>query len=60
MYSEKLRHIATELTARKLIDLGVPQGPAIGRLLDELREAKLDGLVLDEEDEIRWLQERIE
>ncbi len=60
LYSEKLRHIATELTARKLIDLGVPQGPAIGRLLDELREAKLDGLVLDEEDEIRWLQERIE
>ena len=47
-------------SARKLIDLGVPQGPAIGRLLDELREAKLDGLVLDEEDEIRWLQERIE
>ena len=60
LYSEKLRHTAPELTARKLIDLGVPKGPAIGRLLGELREAKLDGLVVDEDDESRWVQERIE
>jgi len=60
LYSEKLRHIAPELTAMKLIDMGVAQGPAIGRLLRELREAKLDGLVVDEDDECRWLQEHIE
>ena len=59
LYSEKLRHIGTTFTGNDLLEMGVAQGPEVGRLLRELREAKLDATVSTEEDERRWLEEHI-
>jgi putative nucleotidyltransferase with HDIG domain len=38
------------LNGRDLIAMGIPQGPVIGRLLDELREAQATGEVATEEE----------
>ena len=39
------------LSGRELLDMGVPQGPAVGEILGRLHEARLDGLVNGEEEE---------
>jgi tRNA nucleotidyltransferase (CCA-adding enzyme) len=36
--------MAPLVMGRHLIELGVPPGPAMGRLLDDCYEAQLDGL----------------
>ena len=59
LYSERLRYIGPALTGTDLLDMGVPQGPGLGRLLRQLREAKLDGTVSTEDDERRWVQEHM-
>ena len=59
LYSERLRHIGPALTGNDLLELGVLEGPELGRLLRQLREAKLEGTVSTEEDERRWVQERM-
>ena len=58
LYLDRLRHIRPVLTGDDLIALGVPEGPEIGRLLDELRDARLDGVVSTREDEVRWVRDR--
>ena len=50
-YSEELRFVRPELTGGDLVAMGVPQGPLVGRLLDRIREARLDGVVANEDDE---------
>ena len=46
------------LTGRRLMELGVPEGPELGRCLESLRAARLDGLTRSIEDEValvhRW------
>jgi tRNA nucleotidyltransferase (CCA-adding enzyme) len=44
------------LTGRDLLEMGVPEGPRLGELLQHLRRAKLDGKVLDAEDERRMVR----
>ena len=46
-YVRELQGIRTELTGRDLIALGVAEGPEIGRLLDVLLDARLDGNLAD-------------
>ena len=58
-YLDSLRHVRPALTGADLIALGVPQGPQVGRMLAQLRDARLDGLLATRRDEERWLQERI-
>ena len=60
LYSDRLQHIGLALTGKDLLEMGVTQGPGLGRLLRQLREAKLDGTVSTEDDERRWLQEHID
>ena len=60
LYSEQLRYIGPTLTGKDLLDMGVAEGPGIGRLLRQLREAKLDGTVTTEEEERRWAQEHMD
>lgn len=59
LYLEQLRFNVPALTGKDLLELGVPQGPGLGRLLRQLREAKLDGTVSTEEEERRWVQENM-
>ncbi|MFW6175127.1 MAG: CCA tRNA nucleotidyltransferase [Chloroflexota bacterium] len=54
-----LRHRRPELDGDDLLTEGVPRGPAIGRLLDELRRAKLDGVVHDRGEELALVRRRL-
>ena len=51
LFLEKLRHVKPSLGGRDLIELGVPQGPAIGEVLIRLRSARLAGAVTSRAEE---------
>ena len=56
-YLKVLSHLSPVLDGRDLMALGVPEGPVMGKILKELKNAKLDGRVSDAEDERRLAQE---
>lgn len=58
-YEAVLRPQATVLSGKDVLALGVPAGPALGRLLAELRAARLDGIVGSAADERAWVLARI-
>ena len=51
LYLDELRHVRPLLNGDDLMALGVPEGPPVGRLLGELLDARLDGLVESAKDE---------
>ena len=55
-YLNELRGAAPTLSGSDLLAMGVPQGSLVGRLLQELRDAKLDGRVATEHQERRLVQ----
>jgi tRNA nucleotidyltransferase (CCA-adding enzyme) len=63
-YLDDLRAVQPELDGRQLQALGLPPGPAMGRLLRDLTAARLDGKVVtrqDEEDYARqWIAREAE
>ena len=60
LYLGELVGTAPSLTGDDLIEMGVPQGPNVGRLLRELLYARLDGNITSPEDERRMVQSRLE
>ena len=58
-YLESLADTAPELTGKDLLGMGVPEGPAVGRLLRELLYARLDGEVTSLDEERRLVLSRI-
>ncbi len=56
LYLERLRNVRPELDGRGLIELGVPQGPAVGAALAALRRARLDGEVQTRDDETAYVR----
>jgi tRNA nucleotidyltransferase (CCA-adding enzyme) len=56
---EELRFRDPLLSGNDLIEAGVPQGPLIGRLLDELRRARLDKTVGTRDDELTLVKRRL-
>ena len=50
-YLDTLRHVRPSLDGNDLIALGVPEGPMVGRGLEALRDARLDGQVSSPEQE---------
>ena len=50
-YLDSLRHVRPSLDGNDLIALGVPQGPLVGRGLEALRDARLDGQVSSSKEE---------
>jgi tRNA nucleotidyltransferase (CCA-adding enzyme) len=48
----KLRPVRLEITGDDLLAAGVPEGPALGRALDETLDRKLDGFVSGREEEL--------
>ena len=59
-YLTELRHVNTMLKGDDLIALGVPQGPMVGRLLNGLLAARLDGELVSREDEEDYVARRLE
>jgi tRNA nucleotidyltransferase (CCA-adding enzyme) len=61
-FLNKLRHVEASLSGEDLMKLGVTQGPQIKKVLELLREARLNGRVTTREGEEelvrRWLAER--
>jgi tRNA nucleotidyltransferase (CCA-adding enzyme) len=50
------RHVRSWLGGKDLLALGVPEGPAIGSLLDRLRDARLDGGPATRDEEARLVR----
>lgn len=58
-YLTKWRHIQPACDGNDLISAGVPQGPAVGVLIAELRSARLDGRVRSKDEEIAFARQRL-
>ena len=56
-YLGELRFVAPALNGGDVTAMGVPQGPLVGQVLRELRNAKLDQRLSTEADERGWVQE---
>ncbi len=56
LYLEKLRFIKPELTGEDLKQMGVLPGRKLGELLTRLQEARLDGEVSSQEEEVKLVQ----
>ena len=56
-YLNEFRYVVTALNGNELLALGVPAGPMVGRILQELHEARLDNRVSNEEEERRFVRE---
>ena len=59
-YLEALVDTASELTGEDLLKMGVPEGPAVGRVLRELLYARLDGEVTTVDEERGFVLSRID
>lgn len=55
-YKRKWEKMSLELDGNDLIELGVSEGKAVGRMLDDLLHAKLAGQVPERLDEIQFVQ----
>jgi tRNA nucleotidyltransferase (CCA-adding enzyme) len=51
LYLNELRQVTPALDGTRLQELGVPRGPLIGRILDEVQAAVLDGVIATPEQE---------
>jgi tRNA nucleotidyltransferase (CCA-adding enzyme) len=59
LYLDELRHVTTILNGDDLMAMGVPEGPTVGRMLDELLAARLEGLLATREDEEAFVVRRV-
>ena len=58
-YLARYRYIKPDLTGNDLIAVGVKQGPELGLMLNELRDARLDGKVTSAEEELEFVRLRV-
>ena len=59
-YLDELRDMRPDLDGNDLVNMGVPHGPEVGRILRILRAAKLDGLVRTWDDECTMVMRFLE
>jgi len=60
LYLSELRHVKPSLNGDDLINLGVPMGPMVGRLLDDLLTARLDGQLSTRQHEEEFVARQLE
>jgi tRNA nucleotidyltransferase (CCA-adding enzyme) len=58
-YQREWRHVRTFINGDDLLEMGMEPGPEIGRILNQLLDARLDGVVSDESEEMALLKELI-
>ena len=56
LYLTHLREVKVSLTGHDLKKLGIPPGPQYRKLLAELLDAKLDGIVRNRDEEIEYIK----
>jgi tRNA nucleotidyltransferase (CCA-adding enzyme) len=59
LYLDELREVRPELDGTQLQTLGLPPGPALGRLLRDLRDARLEGTLATRSDEENYARQWI-
>ena len=59
LYDRELQSEKPILNGDDLIELGVPKGPMVGKLLNGILSARLDGLAATREDEVDYVLSRI-
>ena len=57
LYLSKLKQIKTSLNGKDLISLGLAEGPRVGKILGELRDALIEGSITSREDEVAMVRE---
>ena len=58
LYLNQLTHVEPFLTGADLRVLGYSRGPEIGRILEDIKMAKLDGFLSNREEEVTWALEK--
>jgi tRNA nucleotidyltransferase (CCA-adding enzyme) len=58
-YLDEIRFVKPDLTGADLIDAGIPEGPIIGKLIDVVRRARLDGQVKTKQEELALAKSRL-
>ena len=58
-YVETLRFVKPEISGDDLLDIGIPQGPTIGQLLEIVRRSRLDGQVESRQEELELVKSRL-
>ena len=58
LYLTHLREVKVTLNGDDLMRLGIPPGPRYRRLLAELLDAKLDGIVRNREEEVEYIRKK--
>ena len=58
-YEARWKHIKPELNGADLIELGVPEGEAVGQVLRQLTHARLDGKVRTRDEEVEFVNSRL-
>lgn len=53
LFLNRLRNIKIDINGEELINLGIPAGPVLGRILKAVHRAKLDGEVTSREEELQ-------
>ena len=51
----KLRHIKSSISGQDLMNMGYAPGPQYKKILEEVLDAKIDGIVIDRESEKVWI-----
>jgi len=59
-YLTDIRHRVLTVTGRDVLALGVPRGPGVGRILERLREMRVEGLIGGRESELRAADDLVE
>jgi tRNA nucleotidyltransferase (CCA-adding enzyme) len=58
LYLTRLRDVKVTLTGNDLKEMGIPPGPRYKKILEELLNAKLDGLVKNREEEVAFVKKK--
>ena len=59
LYLSEMRHVTPFLSGRDIISLGATQGPLVGEILRELKNARIEGRISTGEEEIQVANEYI-
>jgi tRNA nucleotidyltransferase (CCA-adding enzyme) len=57
-YFHRHRHISTDLRGRDLKKLGIPPGAIYREILDDLLDARLNGEIMNRQEELAWVRSR--
>lgn len=57
VYLKKRQDLKLFITGRELQDIGIEPGPIYSKIMDDLKIARLNGIVNSRDDEIKWVKE---